>query len=130
MVHKVSLLTTAVQLLEISHLGDNNNDNNCDHILMAIMFAADSFNLDTQYPIHLSDQQGGRHVSKLFGYSLDLSVQVRSWPAVSTWEYGDLLQSDNNVNILIGDPLNINSRDILLRSIQSNFFGLERKNRL
>ena len=71
------------------------------------MFAGHSFNLDTQYPIHLSDQRGGQHVSKLFGYSLDLSVQVRS--AVSTWEYDDLLQSDNNVNILIGDPLNINS---------------------
>ena len=88
MVHKVSLLTTAVQLLEISHLGDNNNDNNCDHILMMtktiIIIAADSFNLDTQYPIHLRDQQGGQHVSKLFGYSLDLSVQVRSGPAVSS----------------------------------------------
>ena len=55
--------------------------------LLTSMFAADSFNLDTQYPIHLSDQQGGRHVSKLFGYSLDLSVQVRTWSAVSTWEY-------------------------------------------
>ena len=77
--------------------------------LLMSMFAAHSFNLDTQYPIHLSDQQGGQHVSKLFGYSLDLSAQVRSWPAVSTWEYDHLLQSDNNVNILIGDPLNINS---------------------
>ena len=86
MVHKVSLLTTAVQLLEISHLGDNNNDSDSDHVLMTIMFAAHSFNLDTQYPIHLSDQQGGRRVSKLFGYSLDLSVQVRPWPAVSTWK--------------------------------------------
>ena len=77
--------------------------------LLMSMFAAHSFNLDTQYPIHLSDQQGGQHVSKLFGYSLDLSVQVRSWSAVSTWEYDDLLQSDNTVNTLIGDPLNINS---------------------
>ena len=55
-------------------------DNNCDHYTddQDIIIAADSFNLDTQYPIHLSDQQGGQHVSKLFGYSLDLSVQVRS----------------------------------------------------
>ena len=77
--------------------------------LLMSMFAVHSFNIDTQYPIHLSDQQGGQHVSKLFGYSLDLSVQVRTWSAVSTWENSDLLQSDDNVNILIGDPLNINS---------------------
>ena len=47
--------------------------------LLMRMFAVHSFNIDTQYPIHLSDQQGGRNISKLFGYSLDLSVQVRSW---------------------------------------------------